>query len=122
MSIFVTNLGATDNEICAPISFSILSLIRQKGFKFRGIPSVESTINIKTNTVDYRLKTCRYSSSPLTLTFEQVSEMTQRYHHKELIPDEINNQVKKMLVELEEQAPGNCEENHRCSYCVLCTD
>lgn len=122
MSIFVTSLGATDNEICAPISFSILSLMNKKGFKFKGIPSVESKIHIKTNKVDFQLKTCNFSSSPITLTFEQVNEMTHLYHQKEQIPGDIKDQVMSMLNELEQKASCNCAENQSCSYCVLTTD
>ena len=54
MSVFVTTLGATDNEICAPISQCIINSLTNHGFRFKGIPAVEANIRVRENKVDFK--------------------------------------------------------------------
>ncbi|WP_299179448.1 hypothetical protein [uncultured Neptuniibacter sp.] len=119
MSIFITSLGATDNEICAPITHSILNLICSKGFKFRGIPAVESSILIDKNAVNFTLSSCDHTTSPLTLSFDEVTELSKHYAVQQQIPSHIQKHVGLKLAELESLTSSQCPKTHSCAHCTL---
>ncbi len=119
MSIFVTSLGATDNEICAPISQSILNLMNKKGYKFRGIPAIESNIVIEKNEVEYTLNSCHHKTSPMIFSFNEVSKFVDGYKLADSISEPLLNMVYEKLIELEKLTSQHCTHNRSCADCSL---
>lgn len=121
MSVFVTTLGATDNEICAPISQCIINTLTPKGFRFKGIPAVEANIHLKDNRVEFRLRSCCLQSSPFSLSFDEVSNQTLSFRHNRLLDPNTQQLVRERLDELNKSTlpSGGCKENSQCINCVL---
>ena len=101
MSIFITSIGATDNEVCVPISRSILDIMDTEEFNFRGIPAVESSILIRHNQISFTLNCCQLKTAPLTLSFTESSHLIDYYRRNHSIADTVQNKVKEKLRELE---------------------
>ncbi|WP_415898715.1 hypothetical protein [Neptuniibacter sp. QD48_11] len=118
MSIFVTSLGATDNEICAPFTHQILNTLNNKGFKFRGIPAVESRVLISTNKVCFALRVCNLRTQLVTFDFNDVYDFTSQYRLNRCVCPQIQSIVETLLYELEDLA-SNCKDNCHCSECVV---
>jgi len=118
MSIFVTSLGATDNEICAPITQAILNTLDRKGFSFCGLPAVETKVIINANKVSFSLSTCKLKTQPLMFWFDEVHDFTHQYRVKHRVPLQVQAQVENLLNELEELA-SHCTKNCHCSDCVV---
>lgn len=118
MSIFVTSLGATDNEICAPFTHVILNTLSKKGLKFRGIPVVESRVLIRANKVCFALKICHHRTHQVTFNFDDVYNFTSQYRDNRYICPKVKSVVTMLLNELEELA-SNCTKNGHCSDCVV---
>lgn len=119
MSIFVTSLGATDNEICAPISQSILNLLSNKGFNFRGIPAIEPHIVVENNEIRFTLNSCHHKTSPMVFSFREVSLFIDNYKQAALISDQLQQTVHGKLQELEKLTLCECTHNKSCANCSL---
>lgn len=119
MSIFITSIGATDNEVCAPISRSILNIMDTEEFNFRGIPAVESSILIRHNQICFTLNCCQLKTAPLTLSFAESSHLIDFYRKNHTIADTVQSQVKEKLRELEHLVSNQCGHNNNCACCVV---
>ena len=119
MSIFVTSLGATDNEICAPVFQSILNHMNTKGFRFRGLPAVEPHILLEKSQVGFTLNSCHLKTSLITFDFSEVSHFVDIYKQKCEVTEALQVKVKEKLDELEALAQGNCIHNESCAHCAL---
>lgn len=118
MSIFVTSLGATDNEICAPITQAILNTLDRKGFNFCGLPAVETKILISTNEVSFSLCTCRHKTQQMMFKFKEVHDFTCQYRNDHSVSAQIQAKVDQLLSELEVLA-STCTANGHCSDCIV---
>ena len=119
MSIFVTSLGATDNEICAPICQSILDQMNPKGFRFRGIPAVESQIVLNKNQVGFTLISCHLRTTPVIFGFDEVNHFLDMYKQKRKITKRLHSNVKEKLDELDQLATAECIHSPSCAHCVI---
>lgn len=119
MSIFITSIGATDNEVCVPISRSILDIMDTEEFNFRGIPAVESSILIRHNQISFTLNCCQLKTAPLTLSFAESSQLIDFYRKKHAISDTVQSKVKEKLRELEHLVASECRHNNSCARCVV---
>ena len=119
MSIFVTSLGATDNELCAPICHSILNQMSPKGFKFRGIPAVEPQIILEKNQVSFTLSSCYLKTTPIIFDFSEADLFLEIYRQEKKVSKELQMQVKKKIDELEKLATGDCVHSKSCADCVM---
>lgn len=119
MSIFITSVGATDNEICAPFTLAILNQINRTGFKFRGIPAVESSIHMKHNEVGFNLKSCKYKTRQRMLKFDQVQQLLNDYRNNRALTPHVNELVNEMIEELEQIMSCRCSSDQSCAKCSM---
>ena len=121
MSIFVTTLGATDNEICAPISQCIINSLTNHGFRFKGIPAVEASIRVRENKVDFLLQACCLKSSTFSLSFDEVASQTRAFRDRNDLNEVTMSKVKQGLQELNERIDldNRCKGQHGCANCVI---
>ena len=120
MSIFITSVGATDNEICAPISQAILNHLDRKGFKFSGIPSVQPQVLTATGEISFRLASCNLLTQSANYSYDKIREFVEEYREGTSVTPELNEKVKGMLHELEQLITRcNCGNKKSCSHCTL---
>lgn len=121
MSVFVTTLGATDNEICAPISQCIINSLTNHGFRFKGIPAVEANICVRENKVDFLLQACCLKAATFSLSFDEVASQTRAFKDSNDLHEVTMSKVKQGLQELNERIhrDSRCKGQHSCANCVI---
>lgn len=119
MSIFITSVGATDNEICVPISQSILDIMETKEFQFRGVPAVESHVLIRHNQIFFTLNCCQLKTTPLALSFTEIQQLIDSFRENRFIPATLRKDVNEKLEELDKIVSLNCSLDKDCACCVV---